>query len=188
MKLKGFDVSLARHIGFRESKEGDLDLDGNSMKGQGVAFVYIKDCRLYEKDGRQYYDASEAPAIPGSHGATYYMYGAIRKKVDGRPIQRDGKIYYEYWTCPVYFAHDGRVYAGTCKMFSPPGDLPIEIKSNQARNLIGILQEVLPHYQSTQSPETIIGRVQHVQHLIKVLQDKLEELEPKSYEVEQEGT
>lgn len=183
MKIKGFDVTRAKHLGFRQTKEGDLDPKGQQMGMHETAFVYLKDCRIFEKDGHKYYDASEAPAIPTANGGSYYGYGEARKAKKYRWFQ--GRLYFEYWTRPVYFARDGRVYTGTSYLFEPPSDLPLQIEVGTAKNIISLLEHVLPHLKEEQSAETIVGRVQHAEAIIQHLQENIKALQPQSMSKEE---
>jgi hypothetical protein len=104
MMLKGIQVRLNRTIGFRDSDPArDVDLRGQPVPSNYVAFVRIKDCRLFERDGRRTYDATAARSIPVNHGATYYGYGKRRAHRGG------------YETIAVYMAHKGFVYTGTIR-------------------------------------------------------------------------
>jgi len=122
MKFDGIECQRVRHIGFRDSKEGDLDCDGEQIAKHYCVFVYIKQCRTYEEDGRKYYDSSEAPNIPADNGATNYAYGKTRKRSSGWKylwIAYERKWVYvpflDYYTTPYYVAYDGVVYRGTIR-------------------------------------------------------------------------
>lgn len=102
MRIKGVDVKEAPHIGWRQADPSrDKNLRGEPIPSNYVVFVYIKDCMLYEKDGRTYYNPENAPAIPVVHGGTYYAYGRERQSKRG------------YKTVPMYFCRDAYVYTGT---------------------------------------------------------------------------
>ena len=110
MIYKGLKFRKCRTVGYREPKEGDTDRYGNPLTNVGVAFVKISDCRLYDKDGRTFYDPSDAKAIPLSYGASYYGYSKLKRKrlFDGL---------WEYYRS-VYLVKDSKVYMSCIKYTS----------------------------------------------------------------------
>lgn len=116
MKLKGISVKLNKNLGFRKSNpEKDKDLNGNPIMQNDISFVQIKDCKLYEKNERTYYDATEAPCIPVDHGGTYYGYGKTVKRKSEKGIYIDNELCYEYNQTTVYFAYKCQVYTGSIR-------------------------------------------------------------------------
>jgi len=116
MKWDGIQLQRARHLGWRESDpKKDFDRDGEPVESNYVAIVRIKDCKIYEKDGRRYYDARGAPSIPINHGGTNYGYGKWRKRYAQMGVWIDGKLYHDYYTVPMYVVYDAKVYQGTIR-------------------------------------------------------------------------
>jgi len=121
LKIKGHDCREAKHLGWREAdSKRDKNLRGEPMHDGYVAIVRIKDCRLYEEDGRDFYDSKDAPAIPINHGATSYGYGKASERKGKRWVY-DGKygdkrkwvLVSRYKTTPFYAVRDAIVYQGT---------------------------------------------------------------------------
>ncbi|HNC58674.1 MAG TPA: hypothetical protein PLP33_24825 [Leptospiraceae bacterium] len=103
MIIDGLKARKSKRIGWRNSDPTrDFDLCGDPVESNYVAFVRISDCRIYEKEGRRYYDASNAPSIPVNHGGTYYGYSSLKKKSD---------VYYR----DVYFVIDNYIYVAKIK-------------------------------------------------------------------------
>ena len=116
MKWNGVEVRLAKHLGWRNSDPTkDVDLDGDPVESNYVSIVRIKDCRLYEKDGKTYYDPKNAPSIPINYGGTNYGYGKKRIKASETGIWIGDKIYHNYMTIPMYVVYDGKVYQGAIR-------------------------------------------------------------------------
>ena len=81
-------------------------------------------------------DPKDAPCLPGlSHSRTNMAYGPWRKR--NRPINvwrkhKTGEVTFRndpegtlidqlcYWTCPVYWVEDARVYRGTIQRYDEP--------------------------------------------------------------------
>jgi hypothetical protein len=127
MKHNGLTFRRSRTLGYRQGNpEIDKDLDGRPVPKNYVAIVKIDDCRIYEKDGRLYYDATHARSIPIGYGGTYYGYGEWRKKKhtqNGKWIRNDiGEMVYvlEYYQCTVYLVSDGIVYTHKIKRVENP--------------------------------------------------------------------
>jgi len=118
MKRKGFEVRRANHLGYRLVQDGETDFHGKAIHPGYVVIVSIKKCRLYKKNGRQHYDPTNAPAIPVVYSRSNMAYGKWRKG-DGPNYVR-GKWAEKYWTCPVYWVEDGRVYQGTTYRIDVP--------------------------------------------------------------------
>lgn len=73
--IDGFRVRRNHNLGYRMTNPGtDLELHGKSDR-DSVAIVRIKDCEIIERDGKRFYKPDKAPALPISHGGTYYGYG-----------------------------------------------------------------------------------------------------------------
>lgn len=125
MRFDGIECQRARHIGFRDSKPGDVDTYGEQIRKYYCVFVYIKKCRIYEENGKKYYDSSEAPNIPACNGASNYAYGKTRKRKQFKYFWVDyekRKVcvpVWEYYTTPYYVAYDGMVYRGSITHTTP---------------------------------------------------------------------
>lgn len=126
MKHDAINFVKNGNFGFRMSNpEIDFNRDGYPVEKNYVSFVKISDCRLYQKRGRTYYDASEAPSIPVNHGGTYYGYGEWKKRKSnvGKWLRDNNNQMYwvdEYWQCTVYLAKDGFVYTSSLKRIKKP--------------------------------------------------------------------
>ena len=120
MKIEGIDCREAIHLGFRHGDPTkDFDRDGRPVKSNYVVIVRLKDCELYEEDGKSFYNPDNAPSIPINHGATFYGYG--KRRMNNRYAwiyDRNTNMYYlvsKYETTPFYAVKKGRVYQGTIK-------------------------------------------------------------------------
>lgn len=128
--IKGFRARPAPHLGYRDADPAwDTDLEGRVVRPPHVSFVYLSECNLFEEEGRKFYSAGSARAIPVSHAGTWYAFGAWRKY--SSPVIRDffhyeGCDYNLYATCPVYFARNGRVYTATQRL--PIARLPRRVR------------------------------------------------------------
>ena len=122
--MDGIRCRKSKLLGWRSGDPTrDVDDRGNPVQSNYIVIVRISDCRRYEKDGRDYYDPTNAPqAFKLGYGGTYYGYAASRTVTNGAGrhvvVRRDGKTVYE-WLCsyvktPMYFVHDGAVYVGAC--------------------------------------------------------------------------
>ena len=127
MKHDGLTFNKNRRLGFRPGNpETDVDSDGRPVQSNYVSIVRIKDCRIYERDERKYYDATGAPSIPIGYGGTYYGYGDWKKRKTtmgkwlqdkpGTPIE----YVYEYWQCTVYLVRGGTVYTHSLQRINKP--------------------------------------------------------------------
>lgn len=116
MELNGIKVKLNNKIGYRlsNSKE-DADLNGKPVGANCVSFVKISDCRIYTKDGKQYYDADKVKPIPVVHGGTFYGYGEWKERKAPNGIDVNGELLTTYLQSTVYFVHDGKVYTGSIR-------------------------------------------------------------------------
>lgn len=116
MYLKGIKVKKRSDLGWRRGNpEKDFDLDGNPVQSNYVSIVRIKDCRIYDKDGRNYYDANEAPSIPIGYGGTYYGYGPMEIRTSQRGVYIGEEWRHIYQQATAYFVQDGKVYSGSIK-------------------------------------------------------------------------
>lgn len=96
----GTKLRKSSTLGYRMSSPVDRDLDGNPMESCHVAIVYLRDCDIYEKNGKTYYKpVPEIPCIPMNHGGTYYGYG--------KPMVTD-----RYTERRMYLVDSGKVYTG----------------------------------------------------------------------------
>lgn len=116
MLLKGRKTRISTTVGFRMGDPTrDNDLHGKPIDKNHCVFVKIKDCRVYEEDGKKIYDPIPAKAIPANNGGTYYAYGKWKKRTspDGRYVSdgNGGQVFaYVYEQQTTYFAHDAKVY------------------------------------------------------------------------------
>jgi hypothetical protein len=119
MKHNGLTFRKNRRYGFRLSDPTkDFDSYGRPVERNYVSFVRIKECEIYERDGRKYYNAENAKSISVVHGGTNYGYGVWkhRNTARGKWIRNDQEemVYvYEYMQCTVYLAIDGVVYTSS---------------------------------------------------------------------------
>ena len=126
MKHNGLTFTKNADYGYRMSDPTkDFDLRGDPVQSNYVAFVKIKDCPKYERDGVNYYEPINVPSIPVNHGGTYYGYGEWKKrKVPGGKWLKNEKdemvIVYEYWQCTIYLVNDARVYTHSLKRVEEP--------------------------------------------------------------------
>lgn len=127
MRHDGMNFTRTRRLGFRQSDPTkDFNLHGEPVESNYVSIVRIKDCRIYDRDGCSYYDATSAPSIPIAHGGTYYGYGGWKKRKStmgkwlqdkpGTPIE----YVYEYYQCTVYLVNDGFVYTHSIQRINNP--------------------------------------------------------------------
>lgn len=141
----GIQLQRANHLGYRYGDpERDQNLSGDPIESNYVVIVSKKDCRTYEKDGRRYYDASDAPSIPMTHGGTYYGYGKVRRRttstwttVNGEEVS-PGTTYY---TTPYYMVKDGVVYQGTLRNLKVPIAAVYYLKEHQRNWMLEALDE-----------------------------------------------
>ncbi|MFW5962336.1 MAG: hypothetical protein ACOCQR_01860 [bacterium] len=117
MRLEGIEVKKRRDLGFRNADpQKDKTVFGEPIENGYAVFVKIKDCEQYEKDGHRYYKAKEVDCLPiTGHGGTYYAFAPWKKRKSKYGVKIDGKVYYEYYQCTVYFAYKGQVYTGSIK-------------------------------------------------------------------------
>lgn len=123
MMIKGIKCRRSRRYGWRDGNpETDKDIDGNPVEENYFVLVKIADCRLYEEDGRQYYDAKGVPsAVPLGYGATYYGYGKRRTNNRFAWIydykEKRAALVSKYETVPFYAVKKGIVYRGSIRHF-----------------------------------------------------------------------
>ena len=132
MRFKGHNVRRTRAWGWRHCKDGDINERGRQIDGCYVIIVKISDCRLYEREGRSYYDASNAPAaFPHAHSRTDMVYGKRHNVYDAWTAKwaRDEKgndVYtYSYSYVDLFVVKDGQVYKGRCgyRQIAPKGEV-----------------------------------------------------------------
>lgn len=117
MRYKGFDFKRNKNLAYRQGNpETDVDGDGQPVEWNYVAIVKMKDCRLYEKDGLTYYDASEAPMIPiDGHSRTNMVYGPTKVRKSEMGVWIDNELHYEYNQTTVYAVRNGMVYTASIR-------------------------------------------------------------------------
>jgi hypothetical protein len=131
MKFSGLNGTLAKHLSYRLSKEGDVFANGDEIDERYIVIVHKKDCPVYEKNNHKYIDPSEAPAISDmtGHSTTKMVYGCIKKRKAGEnkgvkvvDDNRQTDFIYdeEYFTTNVYFGSNGRVYRASLRRKNTP--------------------------------------------------------------------
>lgn len=127
MRFKGHEFSRANTIGFRNAKEGEKDLYGDPIESNHIVAVRIKDCRLYEKNGRNYYDAKEAPMMANcaGHSRTNMFYGPMKRRKSSwgkwfRGEDGEAKLHYEYFQTTVYLALNGMTWKASIQQPCTP--------------------------------------------------------------------
>lgn len=129
MILDGIKCVESKAYGWRHGDPTrDVDRNGNPVQNNYIVIVRIKDCRLYEKDGKKFYDPLNAPqAFKLAYGGTYYGYGEPKTIKDGlgrwvgvsvKDVNGFSKTE-KVWLCsyiktPMYFVRKGRIYIGAC--------------------------------------------------------------------------
>lgn len=99
----GVKLRRSRALGYRMAIEGDKNLRGEQVDSNYVSIIRIKDCEIYEKDGRKYYKGDDpfVKCIPINHGGTYYGYGERNKGT--------------YTETKLYVVNDGYVHTGVIR-------------------------------------------------------------------------
>jgi hypothetical protein len=132
MKFKGFNGKLAKNLGYRESIQGDVYLDGTPVHQNYTVIVKKNDCRHYENEfGQKFYDPEGVSAIKDmtGHSRTNLIYGAWKKRkvneITGNTVEMDdGRRTFittgEYFQCTVYFVLKGQVYRASMKRMDTP--------------------------------------------------------------------
>jgi len=102
MRWDGQNYTRNRAYGFRNALPIDRHFDGSKISSNYMIPVRVKQCRHYEKDGRQYYDPEGAPAVPTTgHSLTNLAYGAPKLR------HQHGNL----WESTMMFlGYDGQVY------------------------------------------------------------------------------
>lgn len=123
MKRKGIDnFRRVNHLTWRRGNpETDVDGYGRPIHDGYAVPVRVADCTVRRPDdeGRVYIDPQsleDAPCLPGLRFSRSNMaYGPWRRQTQGRWFCVDGEQdwYTIYWTCPVYWIENNRVYRGT---------------------------------------------------------------------------
>jgi len=119
--FKGVKTRKANHLGWRHADPSrDKNLRGQPIEENYIVIVRIKECRLYEEDGKDMYDPKDAPAIPQVHSRTNASYGKSRTR-NGRAwfyesgLREVQVVVSKYISTPYYYVHSGVVYQGTVR-------------------------------------------------------------------------
>lgn len=138
MRRDGFIFKPSKSLTYRYGNPTrDFDRDGKPIDSSYCAII------RYTGQG----SLSATPCLPGlSYGRTNMAYGIWRKRSTGRwftvqirpalspaeykayeargeepPPETESKWFDTYWTCPVYWVENGRVYTSTHQRCSDPG-------------------------------------------------------------------
>jgi hypothetical protein len=149
MRRKGYDFRLAPHLTFRTSEpEKDTDAHGDPLRAHMAVPVRLKDCEVMV-DGHLHIAPRQARCLPNlTFTRTNMAYGPWRHRSRGKfawrrleSLSAANQAYYreqaqedpsiiqrgyvwtycdEYWTRPVYWIEDGRVYRATAYSYTDP--------------------------------------------------------------------
>jgi hypothetical protein len=121
-------------VGFRGGNPStDKDLNGNPIQRNYTAFVWVSDCKKYEKDGKNYYNPDKAPCIPVTYSETGKAYGKWQKRnssIGTWAYDSNTKNWIrtmEYWQSTVYEIKGGKVYTGSLKSVQMPNAIQKQI-------------------------------------------------------------
>jgi len=131
MLIKGTQCRQASHLTFR-SWDYSLDTDTNGelipeSHGAYVAILRVKNCPIRTNDDEtQTLITDNVPSIPLDHTRTNAGHG--KKRYNSNPTilkTKEGtwERVDQYWSCPVYYVIDGRVWRGTVKWHVKPEEI-----------------------------------------------------------------
>lgn len=115
MKINGYDVKESKDLTYRFSTSDDRDLENNLIPEGYPVFVHIKDCAIYNDNGKTFFDTSSARPISIIYLDTYYGMGVFKSRKSLSGIYINGQLVNEYDQSTLYFAYNGKVFVGSLR-------------------------------------------------------------------------